>query len=76
VEVVVKEVGYREPYIENQGVEVEWHWVEWCCCCGRRNLDGFSNRSCKCLSRDYFVGIVCSFASHWRAQRLGKWIGT
>jgi len=52
-EVVVVGVGYREPCIGNQGVDVEWHWMEWDCCCGRRNLGGFFNGGCKCLSRGF-----------------------
>jgi len=58
------EVELREPYIENQEAGVEWHWVEWDCCCGRRNLDDFYNLGYRCLSRGYFVGVGCSFALH------------
>ena len=56
-----------EPYIGNQGVGVKGYWVEWGCYCDRRNLGDFSNRGCKSLSRDYFMGVGYSFASHWRA---------
>ena len=52
------EVRHREPCIKNQGVGGGWHWVEWSCCYGRRNLGDFSNRGCKCLSKVILYALV------------------
>jgi len=57
-------VRHKEPCIGSQKVGVEWCWVEWGCYYGRRNLGDFSNQGCRCLSRDYFVGVDYSFTSH------------
>ena len=78
VEGPVEELGRRGPYIGNQEVEagIERGWVARGCCCGRRNLDDFSNRGCMCLSRGCFVGVGHKFSLHWHAQRLGKQIST
>jgi len=51
VDAVVGGMGCRVPYVENQGAEVERHWVARGCCCSRRNYDDFSNQGCMCLSR-------------------------
>jgi len=63
VGVVVVEVEMRqiEPYIANQEVGIEWHWVEWGCYCGVRNLSDFCNRGYKCLTVGYFMGVDYSF---------------
>jgi len=47
----------RAPCIENQGVEVEGHWVARGCSCDRRNLDDFSNGGYVCLSVGYLMDV-------------------
>jgi len=44
VEVVVGEMGYRVPSVENQGAKLERHCVARDHYCGRRNLCDFSNQ--------------------------------
>ena len=52
---VVKEVGYKVPYVETQGIKR--HLVGRGCCFDRRNLGDFFNQGCMCLSMGCFVDV-------------------